>query len=152
MAGKQRFKQFSDAWLVQSAYVVGVGGGRRSCVVSFYVTPEQPLAALLHALPTEPCLMLAHTCCLHSLAGNLESQVKNLVLFPLCFVLCWLVLQANVGDPAVDGDGVTPISAALLPGAQHLVLPDVYHNQNQSPGCAWYGTREVVEQWDKFLP
>jgi hypothetical protein len=65
----------------------------------------------------------------------------------------WLVCQcpqANCGDAAVDGDGVTPISSALLPGAQQLVLPGVWHNA--APGKEWYGTRDVVAQWDKWLP
>lgn len=57
---------------------------------------------------------------------------------------------ANCGDPCVDGDGVTPIQCSLLPGAQHLVLPGVWHNA--APGKHWYGTQEVVEQWDSLLP
>lgn len=61
-------------------------------------------------------------------------------------------MQANCGEAAVDGDGVTPISSALLPGADHLVLPGVWHNAQPQAGKKWYGTADVVEEWDKFLP
>jgi hypothetical protein len=50
----------------------------------------------------------------------------------------------------VDGDSVTPISTGMLPGAEQLVLPGVWHNQ--APGKLWYGSPEVVEAWDKFIP
>lgn len=65
----------------------------------------------------------------------------------LCVSMC---VQANCGDAEVDGDGVTPVSCSLLPGAQHLVLPEVWHNA--APGKKWYGTREVVDQWDSLIP
>jgi pimeloyl-ACP methyl ester carboxylesterase len=47
------------------------------------------------------------------------------------------------------GDGITPISAAHLPGAKNLLLPDVYHSPQ--PGVTWYGTEKVVEEWARYL-
>jgi hypothetical protein len=59
-------------------------------------------------------------------------------------------LQANCGEVEVDGDGVCPVQTGLLPGAESLVLPGVWHNAE--PGKLWYGSQQVVPQWDKFLP
>ena len=47
------------------------------------------------------------------------------------------------------GDGITPISAAHLPGADNHVLEGVYHSPQ--PGVTWYGSAEVVPQWAQFL-
>ena len=47
------------------------------------------------------------------------------------------------------GDGITPITAAHLPGAENLVLENVYHSPQ--PGVAWYGSGEVVPQWARYL-
>jgi len=47
------------------------------------------------------------------------------------------------------GDGITPISAAHLLGADNHVLENVYHSPQ--PGMTWYGSAEVVPQWARFL-
>jgi len=48
------------------------------------------------------------------------------------------------------GDGVTPVDSALaLKGATHLILEDVYHSPYD--GQQWYGSREVVDKWSRFL-
>ena len=50
-----------------------------------------------------------------------------------------------VEDGRVPGDGAVPVEAALLPGSEHLVLDDVYHNKHLGH---WYGSdRETVERW-----
>lgn len=50
-----------------------------------------------------------------------------------------------VEDGRVPGDGAVPVEAALLPGSEHRVLADVYHNKHLGH---WYGSsRETVEQW-----
>lgn len=59
-------------------------------------------------------------------------------------------MQANCGQVEVDGDGVCPVQTALLPGAESLVLPGVWHNAE--PGKLWYGSQQVVPAWDNFLP
>ncbi|WIA15276.1 hypothetical protein OEZ85_001947 [Tetradesmus obliquus] len=58
--------------------------------------------------------------------------------------------QANCGQVEVDGDGVCPVQTGLLPGAEQLVLPGVWHNAE--PGKLWYGSQQVVPLWDSFLP
>jgi len=46
---------------------------------------------------------------------------------------------------AVEGDGLVPVAAALLPGSRQIVLPDAVHG----PGvhAAWYGDRAIVDAW-----
>ncbi|HEX2728280.1 MAG TPA: hypothetical protein VHM16_00910 [Rubrobacteraceae bacterium] len=48
-------------------------------------------------------------------------------------------------DGRVAGDGVVPVEAALLPGAEAVVLDGVYHGP---PLGRWYGSNlEMVERW-----
>lgn len=47
------------------------------------------------------------------------------------------------------GDGITPIEAALLDGADNHVLDYVYHSPR--PGQLWYGSAPVVNQWAAYL-
>lgn len=50
-----------------------------------------------------------------------------------------------VEDGRVDGDGVVPVEAALLPGSESLVVDGVHHNRRLG---LWYGSnRETVEGW-----
>jgi len=53
------------------------------------------------------------------------------------------------GDGRVGGDGKIPISSALLPGAESLVLDGVYHGRLfGGAGGRWYGSdRETIERW-----
>ena len=45
----------------------------------------------------------------------------------------------------IEGDGLIPVEAALLPGAHHIVLDDVAH----APGARhrWYGSQDVIDAW-----
>ena len=59
-----------------------------------------------------------------------------------------------VDDGRVEGDGLVPVSSALLTGAEHLVLDDVYHGRSYGPsGGRWYGSDEetVGRWWPKSL-
>ncbi len=47
------------------------------------------------------------------------------------------------------GDGLVPVSAALLAGSQTLVLPAVAHGG--AFGSRWYGSPDVVRQWWQLL-
>ncbi len=49
------------------------------------------------------------------------------------------------GERLIEGDGVVPVAAALLPGAHHLVLPDAVHG----PGIRvpWYGREPQLDAW-----
>ena len=50
-----------------------------------------------------------------------------------------------VEDGRVEGDGVVPVEAALLPGSESLVVDGVGHNRRLG---RWYGSDgETVEQW-----
>lgn len=47
------------------------------------------------------------------------------------------------GEP--PGDGLVPVSAALLPGARHIVLEDAAHGQGS--GRPWYGAEPEIDVW-----
>ena len=50
-----------------------------------------------------------------------------------------------VDDGRVAGDGLVPVTSALIPGSEELVLDDLYHSQRLG---RWYGAdRETVERW-----
>ncbi|MBA2693866.1 MAG: esterase [Rubrobacter sp.] len=49
-----------------------------------------------------------------------------------------------VEDGSVRGDGVVTVESALLPGSEHLVFDDLFHDPKGGP---WYGDREAVERW-----
>lgn len=50
-----------------------------------------------------------------------------------------------VADGGVEGDGVVPVEAALLPGSETLVLEGLLHNHHLG---RWYGSDlEAVERW-----
>ena len=49
----------------------------------------------------------------------------------------------------VEGDGLVPVTSALLSGASPVVLDDVAHGG--AFGSRWYGTPEVVAQWWPLL-
>jgi hypothetical protein len=47
--------------------------------------------------------------------------------------------------PVVAGDGLVPVSSALLPGARHIVLDDAVHGAGvRSP---WYGSEAQLDAW-----
>jgi hypothetical protein len=53
----------------------------------------------------------------------------------------------------VHGDCVVPLRAALLPGANNLVLDGVFHSMSrigtfdERGQPLWYGSDEVVDHW-----
>ncbi|MEB3325445.1 MAG: esterase [Cyanobacteriota bacterium] len=49
------------------------------------------------------------------------------------------------GNPGDRGDGLVPVSGALLVGSTAIVLEGVAHGGAFGP--RWYGTPEVVERW-----
>jgi pimeloyl-ACP methyl ester carboxylesterase len=50
-----------------------------------------------------------------------------------------------VEDGRVDGDGVVPVEAALLPGSEALVVDGIHHNRRLG---LWYGSDgETVGRW-----
>jgi triacylglycerol esterase/lipase EstA (alpha/beta hydrolase family) len=57
--------------------------------------------------------------------------------------------EMTCGTGGCWGDGITPIEAAHLEGAENLVLEGVFHSPR--PGRAWYGSPQVLEVWAKYL-
>jgi hypothetical protein len=57
--------------------------------------------------------------------------------------------ERYVPDGRVAGDGLVPVPSALLPGAEALVLDDLYHGRLYAGlGGRWYGAdRASVERW-----
>jgi hypothetical protein len=54
------------------------------------------------------------------------------------------VVDAPVGSP-IPGDGVVPLAAALLPGAEAIVLDDAEHSNVIAR--SWYGDTGHVDAW-----
>ncbi|KAL6779708.1 hypothetical protein ACKKBG_A13405 [Auxenochlorella protothecoides x Auxenochlorella symbiontica] len=59
--------------------------------------------------------------------------------------------MAGCGDGAVEGDGVTPLCIAMLPGSEHVVLEGVWHMPQRKGGGRWYGDPEVLRQLEVWL-
>ena len=53
----------------------------------------------------------------------------------------------------MEGDAVVPLAAALLAGADHVILDDALHSMSRvrtfdKPGeQAWYGSETVIDRW-----
>lgn len=57
--------------------------------------------------------------------------------------------EMTCGQGGCWGDGVTPIAAAHLTGAENLTLDQVWHSPR--PGKLWYGSASVVPVWATYL-
>jgi len=57
--------------------------------------------------------------------------------------------QITCGNGEIWGDGITPIEAAHLEGAENITIEGVRHSP-KSPGI-WYGSPEVLPLWIKYL-
>jgi hypothetical protein len=57
----------------------------------------------------------------------------------------YALYQDMIGDGTVWGDGLIPVSAALLHGSRHIVLEGVGHFAGF--GGPWYGTDGVIPRW-----
>jgi len=74
-------------------------------------------------------------------AGDLNLATAS----PLARRLAPSAYRNSTGDAEDRGDGLVPVSSALLEGSTPVVLPDVAHGGAFGP--SWYGTPEVVERW-----
>ncbi|WGV25615.1 esterase/lipase family protein [Halotia branconii] len=63
--------------------------------------------------------------------------------------LAYSSYQLTCGIGNTWGDGITPITAAHLEGAENLVIPGVNHSP-RSPGI-WYGSPEILKAWVNYL-
>ncbi|MGB3292038.1 MAG: lipase [Phormidesmis sp.] len=57
--------------------------------------------------------------------------------------------QLTGGDGSVWGDGIVPVAAAHLAGAENLTIEAVFHSPR--PNRLWYGSETVVEKWSQWL-
>lgn len=60
----------------------------------------------------------------------------------------WRVYQGLVADSTateIDGDGLVPVTSALLPGAASVILDGASHGQ--WPGRDWYGSDRFIDRW-----
>ncbi|MBD2598479.1 triacylglycerol lipase [Nostoc spongiaeforme FACHB-130] len=63
--------------------------------------------------------------------------------------LAYSSYQLTCGQGNTWGDGITPIAAAHLAGAENLIIEGVRHSP-RSPGI-WYGSPEALQVWVKYL-
>ncbi|GET36878.1 hypothetical protein MiSe_16300 [Microseira wollei NIES-4236] len=63
--------------------------------------------------------------------------------------LAYSSYQLTCGRGDTWGDGITPIEAAHLAGAENLVVEGVRHSP-RSPGI-WYGSPEILPAWVSYL-
>ncbi|MFB2836921.1 esterase/lipase family protein [Floridanema evergladense] len=64
----------------------------------------------------------------------------------------WLAFnsyQITCGNGETWGDGITPIEAAHLEGAENITIEGIRHSP-KSPGM-WYGSPEILPLWTKCL-
>lgn len=76
-----------------------------------------------------------------SVAGDLNLHDAT----PLARRLAPTAYRNSSGNAQDRGDGLVPVSSALLEGSTPLVLPGVAHGGAFGP--SWYGSPEVVERW-----
>jgi pimeloyl-ACP methyl ester carboxylesterase len=57
--------------------------------------------------------------------------------------------ELTCGQGKCWGDGITPIEAAHLEGAENLILEDVMHSPR--PGGLWYGSADPLKVWAAYL-
>ncbi len=63
--------------------------------------------------------------------------------------LAYSSYQLTCGKGDSWGDGITPIEAAHLEGAENLVIEDVKHSPKSSG--MWYGSPDVLPSWVSYL-
>ena len=88
-----------------------------------------------------PGAIFADTVHYVSVAGALRAQEGS----PLSQRMAPRSYQAIAGGMDLEGDGLVPVSSALLSGSEPLKLDGVAHGG--AFGACWYGTPEVVQQW-----
>ena len=84
-----------------------------------------------------------------SVAGDLDLADPGCGATDLARRLAPPAYRNSTGDPNDRGDGLVPVSAALLEGSETVVLPGVAHGG--AFGSTWYGSPEVVPRWWQAL-
>jgi hypothetical protein len=143
------FGRAAEAWLAELPKGTVPDGVSTSLAYANHVLPDAG-----SVLPTRiVCVAGAAVCGTPWDWGATSRDLLRGTLSPLNVLDAWFVSAsyvANCGQPDVHGDGVCPIETALLPGAESLILPGVWHNA--APGKLWYGSADVVAAWEQLLP
>jgi triacylglycerol esterase/lipase EstA (alpha/beta hydrolase family) len=63
--------------------------------------------------------------------------------------LAYSSYQLTCGQGSTWGDGITPIEAAHLQGAENIVIDAVRHSPRNPNN--WYGSPEILQQWVSYL-
>ena len=59
--------------------------------------------------------------------------------------------QLTCGDGECWGDGITPIAAAHLDGAENVTLDGVNHSPSPGDKRLWYGSEDIFPLWATYL-
>ena len=54
-------------------------------------------------------------------------------------------VASAIAGPGIPGDGLVPVSSALLPGVEAIVLDGIAHGQGRRG--PWYGSDEALDAW-----
>jgi pimeloyl-ACP methyl ester carboxylesterase len=73
--------------------------------------------------------------------GSLEGSITE--------KLCYLFYRGVSDEGHLAGDGVVPAASCFLEGAENVTIPECEHLP--APHTQWYGTKEGVQQWIKWL-
>ncbi len=63
--------------------------------------------------------------------------------------MCYHFYKNVSGDGNLSGDGIVPAKSCFLKGAENVAISEVEHLP--TPHASWYGTREGIEQWIRWL-
>ncbi len=63
--------------------------------------------------------------------------------------MCYMFYKNVCGRGDVAGDGIVPVKSCFLKGAENVTISGIEHLP--TPHTRWYGTKEGVEKWIRFL-
>lgn len=124
------------------------GGRRRADTLVMLGSPHTALKAtplrqrVAHQLPGCP---FAPAVRYVSVAGDVDLDPVAAQASATARRMAPAAYRNSTGDAHDRGDGLVPVSSALLEGSQAVVLEGVAHGGAFGP--RWYGTSEVVDRW-----
>jgi hypothetical protein len=75
-----------------------------------------------------------------AIRGDLAGSGRERVAY-----LLYRSVMGRAAEPGTLGDGLVPVEAAMLVGAQRVVLDGAFHGQGG--GGPWYGTDRAMDVW-----
>lgn len=93
----------------------------------------------------------------HTYPGAFYSDVRYVcvagkAIYGQAWSRHWLAYSSyklTCGTGNCWGDGITPIMAAHLAGAENVILEGATHSPK--PGRLWYGSPELIDHWANYL-